>query len=349
MYKNVFYFGNINAIGGIETFFWHLARKYKDWDITILYKTGDPEQIRRLEKYVRVVQYTGQKIVCEKAFFNYNADIIDNVEAEEYNLILHADYKAQNIRPLPLYPKINHYYACSNLVRDTFEEISGVKAETLYNPFIPEKPQKVLKLISAQRLTMEKGRGRIEILARELNKANIPFVWEIFTNSKERFSSPNIILCKPKLNILNEIATADYLVQLSDTEGYSYSIVEALSVGTPVIITDIPVASEIGVVDRKNGFIVPFDMSNLPLDEIYKGLPPFEYKPREDKYGQILAKGKSTYQEELNQMVTVECTDMYWDLEKGCMPQIGERWQVNKIRAQKLLAIKGVKIVDDIS
>lgn len=348
MYKNVFYFGNINAIGGIETFFWHLARKYKDWDITILYKTGDAEQIRRLEKYVRVIKYTGQKIECEKAFFNYNADIIDNVEAKEYNLILHADYKAQNIRPLPLYPKINHYYACSNLVKDTFEEISGVKVETLYNPFIPEKPRKVLRLISAQRLTAEKGGDRIEQLANALTEADIPFVWDIYTNSTKNFSSPNITLRTPKLNILNDVASADYLVQLSDTEGYSYSIVEALSVGTPVIITDIPVAKEIGVVHGKNGFIVPFDMSNLPLKEIYKGLPPFEYKPRVDKYGKILAKGKSTYQDELKDMVTLECINPYWDLEFNRMMIIGERWRVNRRRANKILAVNGAKIVDDI-
>ena len=349
MYKNVFYFGNINAIGGIETFFWHLARKYKDWDITILYKTGDQQQIRRLEQFVRVVQYTGQKIVCEKAFFNYNADIIDNVEAQEYNLILHADYKAQNIQPLPLYPKINHYYACSNLVKETFEELSGVKVETLYNPFIPEKPQKYLRLISAQRLTAEKGRDRIEILANALNRANVPFIWQIFTNSKLPFSCPNIVLCKPKLDIISDVASADYLVQLSDTEGYSYSIVEALSVGTPVIITDIPVAKEIGVVNGKNGFIVPFDMSNLPIEEIRNGLPPFTYKPREDKYGKILAKGESSYQKELKEMVTVECINTYLDLEFNRMMTVGERWQVNKVRAGKLLAINGVKIIDDIS
>lgn len=349
MYKNVFFFSNINAIGGIETFFWHLAREYKDWDITIVYRTGDPQQIRRLEQFVRVVQYTGQKIVCEKVFFNYNTDIIDSVEAKEYNLLLHADYKAQNIRPLPVHPKINHYYACSDLVKETFEEISGVKVETLYNPFIPEKPRKCLRLISAQRLTAEKGKDRIDILANALTKADIPFTWYIYTNSNSQFANPNIVLCKPKLDIINDIASADYLVQLSDTEGYSYSIVESLSVGTPVIITDIPVAKEIGVVNGKNGFIVPFDMSDLPINEIYKGLPPFEYKPRKDKYNKVLAKGKSTYQDELKEMVTVECINTYFDLEKMRMIDLGEVWEVNKVRAQKLLDINGVKIVDDVS
>ena len=34
MYVNVFYFKNINSIGGIETFFWQLGKKYgKDFDI----------------------------------------------------------------------------------------------------------------------------------------------------------------------------------------------------------------------------------------------------------------------------------------------------------------------------
>ena len=72
-YSNIFYFYNINSIGGVETFFYYLAKKYCDFDITVFYSTGDINQIKRLRKYVRVKKYkTGEQIKCKKAFFNYN-------------------------------------------------------------------------------------------------------------------------------------------------------------------------------------------------------------------------------------------------------------------------------------
>lgn len=88
-YANIFYFRHINVIGGIETFFYQIAKKYGIYDITIFYNTGDINQINRLKKFVRVIQYKGQQIECEKAFFNFNLDIIDNVQADEYLQILH--------------------------------------------------------------------------------------------------------------------------------------------------------------------------------------------------------------------------------------------------------------------
>ena len=78
--NNVFYFYNINKIGGIETFFYYLAKKYKNYDITIYYQVGDLAQIKRLSQYVRVKKYTGEKIKCKKIFFNFNLDIIKNAD-----------------------------------------------------------------------------------------------------------------------------------------------------------------------------------------------------------------------------------------------------------------------------
>ena len=49
-YGNVILCHGIGKIGGIETFFYELARKYKDYDITIVYAYGDEKQLRRLKK-----------------------------------------------------------------------------------------------------------------------------------------------------------------------------------------------------------------------------------------------------------------------------------------------------------
>ena len=65
-----------------------------------------------------------------------------------------------------------------------------------------------------------------------------------------------------KLNIIDDIAKADFLVQLSDNEGYCYSIVEALNLHVPVIVTPIPVFKEIGL-DETNSITLNFDLSNI--------------------------------------------------------------------------------------
>lgn len=78
-----------------------------------------------------------------------------------------------------------------------------------------------------------------------LNESEIPYIWTIFTDDTNKIDNPNIIYMKPRLDISNYIANADYLVQLSDTEGYCYSVIESLCLGTPVIITDMPVMKEL--------------------------------------------------------------------------------------------------------
>ena len=93
-YTNVYYFYYLNAIGGTETFLYQLAKKYKNYDLTIFYRYADPNQLRRLRKYARCIQFVGQEIYCEKVFFNYGMDIIDNVHAKKYYCVIHADYEA---------------------------------------------------------------------------------------------------------------------------------------------------------------------------------------------------------------------------------------------------------------
>ena len=108
-------------------------------------------------------------------------------------------------------------------------------------------------------MTPEKGVDRMKLFAKALDDARIPFTWEIFTTgSSARFDSPNVFLRPSRLDVRPHIAAADYLVQLSDTEGYPYSVLEALCLGTPVIVTDFPSARELQLVDRVNSFICKY-------------------------------------------------------------------------------------------
>lgn len=337
MNTNLFYFQTINSIGGIETFFWNLARKYgKDYDITIIYRNGDPDQVKRLSEYVRIRKYReGEILKCKRCFVAFNADILDNVEAEEYIQMLHGDYRSIGLIP-DRHPKIQKYVACSNVVKEAYEDITGDVPTVVYNPVIIDKPKKILRLVSATRLTADKGWNRMETLASILEDSGIPFVWDVYTDQNKAVTSPNIMLHRPKLNIGDYIANADYFVQLSDAEGYCYSIVESLAVGTPVIVTDIKVLPEIGVKDKVNGFVLPFDMSKIPVRAIYKGLKPFAYKPLDDKWDDILLKAPPDYEEYLKEIVTVKCRMVYFDLELHKMMEAGETWETTRKRAEML-------------
>lgn len=344
--KNVFYFRFLNKIGGIETFFYYLAKKYQDWDITIYYLDGDINQINRLKKYVRVKQYNGEQIECDKAFFNFNLDIIENVKAKEYIQIAHGDYKAMGVKP-NTHKKITKYLGVSKQACNTYKEVTGYDTELVYNPIEIDEPKKILNLISATRLTAEKGKNRIKKLASILDKAQIPYIWTIFTDDINAINNPNIVYMKPRLDIINYIANADYLVQLSDNEGYCYSVVESLCVGTPVIVTDVPVFKEIGV-NGKNGFILDFDLKDVPIKKIYNGLPKFEYKPKKDNWSNLLSKGKSIYKEELKMKVKVKCIINYFDLQLNRNVVKDEEYIVNLPRAEELVKGNVCKIVEEI-
>lgn len=181
-----------------------------------------------------------------------------------------------------------------------------------------------------------------------LNAAKIPYLWTIFTNDSRAIKNENIIYMPPRLDIIDYIANADMLVQFSDCEAYCYSVVEALSVGTPALVTDLPVYHEIGLKNDENGFLVDFDLSNLNITDIYNKALKFKYQPKEDNYKNILDNTPSTYKKELNTYVNVEVIKRYFDLEllKWLEEDI-KPIKMNLVRAKELEKKKLVKILEE--
>ncbi len=357
-YTNIFYFDRINKIGGVETFFYEIAKKYCNNDITVFYSFGDLKQIQRLKKLIRVVKYTGQKIKCKKAFFNYSLKPIDNIQAEKYYEIIHANYKDLGIFP-NVHPKIDEYIGVSQSVCDAFTELTKLPCTLCYNPITIDKPKKVLYLISATRLTREKGKDRILKLAKALDEAEIPYIWTIFTNDTKEIKHPRIIFMEPQLNIRDYIAKSDYTVQLSDTEAYCYTMIESLLLNVPVIVTPWACLKELDITEEY-GFILPFDMEDIPVKDIYNKEFNFKYKLIPDTWNKIIEPSKSTYQEELNAKYIVEALKTYQDrnfkdAQLGIIPSPGSRWTVTKDRLDLLLGenenqeayVKLIKIVKD--
>jgi len=339
-YANVFYVPHFNVIGGIETYIYELVKKYKDEDITIVYSddTSDKKQLARIRKYARVLKQPNnakEKIKCKRLFVMYRCNL-DLFEADDVIQIIHADYKAQGLKP-NLDERINKVYGVSKSVAKAYEEISNTKTEVCYNPISIEKPKRVLKLISATRLSKEKGLSRMKILAQELDKAKMPYIWLIFTNKTDAINNPNVIYMNPRLDIRDYIQEADYLVQLSDTEAWCYSVLEALCLNTPVIVTPVPSFKEMGVKNGINGYILPFDMKDIPINDIYTKVPKnFEFEAPKDIYDKLLIKGKKTYNGE--KQVYIRALKSFYDsVEEQHKTKQSDPWEVSISRAEELI------------
>ena len=314
---NVFYFRQLNSIGGVESVFYYLSRLYKN--MVVYYNEADPAQIERLAKNIEVHKHKGEKVKCKRLFGNYGLDdFLPYVEAEEKYFIIHCDYKRNKYASPLIYPGFK-YIAVSKLAGESFKELTGIDYELIYNPVVIDKPNveklKGLNLISATRLSGEKGGTRILQLADKLDKANIKYTWRIFTNKPKKLDksklSPNIQLVEPKLDLTKEIAESSYLVQLSDHEAFGLSVAESLILGTPVIVTDIPAFHEIGC-NENNAIILDLFLTNLNIEEILKGKKPFKYTPPKSNWGKYLDNNREYNP---NEKVDVKVIKRYTDIE----------------------------------
>ncbi|QHJ73590.1 hypothetical protein [Butyrivibrio phage Idris] len=339
-------------VGGIETFIYNLCcALHKEYDITVIYKNGDDKQIERLQGLVMTLQLGNElEASCDLLIMN---SIFDKppvqITAKKTLQLIHSC----KLRDFYIIPEgRDEYIAVSQTAKDSYDDEIAAAAGVLHNIGNSKKPRKLLKLLSATRLTEEKGADRIKALAKALNDAHIPFIWLLFTANEFNGAPKGIVVMQPDLEIKPYIEAADYLVQLSDNESYCYSIVEAFSLGTPVITTPISVASEIGVEDGVNGYVVPFDMQGIDVKKIYEHIPTgFAYKS-EDKeilkrWRQIIGKPtrKPTYKP--TEKMHVEATQDYYDNTLGKLVAKGESHYMSIPRANKLLSLGLVKQLEN--
>ena len=351
--NNIFYFKYINNIGGTEVFLWEIAKKYNDLDITIYFDDADEFQLKRLRQFVKCKKrIVGEKVKCKKAFFNFNIDMIDDVEAEEYIFVSHAIYQELGYQPPIQHPKLTHFIGVSQYSADKLEEfaeilgLKNVKAEVCYNPLQLEPKEKVIRLVTASRLEDKtKGADRIfkliDALDRYCAKTGRHYIFEIFSDSKTEIDSPNVVKMKPRVDVRPYIADADYLVQLSNNmETYCYSLNEALGYGVPIITTPLTVLNELPITDNEK-IIVDWDCSNV--DEVAKQIftkkvKPFKYTPPADSWGDFLCKGKSTYKQYLKKPVKVQAIVDYYDLELDRKITTQDKpFTVSRLRADYLI------------
>jgi glycosyltransferase involved in cell wall biosynthesis len=362
--KIIIYQSNIIEIGGIETFTYNLSKTLSDYyEVLLLYKKCHPNQLYRLMQEVECEEYNPKKeYECDICILASSWDgYPDTVNAKEYIQMIHANYKEANktfnykYKP---FSKTTKHLAVSKIARDVFKDMYGYECELMYNLLGEVKETKpILKLVSATRLSAEKGYDRMLKLIEELKKRKIKFRWIIFTGLENYKIKPieceEVTFMKPRYDLEDYIKEADYIVQLSDTEGFSYTINESLQLGTPTLTTAFDSIYE-SVEDGKSGYILPFKLFETGtkeewdkyLDKIVNKIPKdfkYESKCKTDDWLKLLGNADSKYKaikkERKDKMKKIRALQNYTDslLKKDIVK--GDEYIVDNERAEEIVKV----------
>ena len=257
-YKIVLFINFLNVIGGIESFVYHFGAMFED--VTLLVGKVNDRQRKRLEEHVNVVDYDPRATYyCETLIILRILDSMPtNIFADRTVRTCHGckTNPAWNI------PQDSDYIVnVSEVSKESFGE-QAKEGIVIHNP-IEKSEKKALILVSATRIpAVDKGKNeiRMRMLAEMLNDAEIPFIWFNFSDGVIPNAPEGMVNMGIREDIQPYIKRADYLVQLSDSEAWSYSMLEALINKTPVICCPFGSAEEMGIKDGVNGYVVPFDM-----------------------------------------------------------------------------------------
>ena len=74
---NIIYISNISKLGGVESYAFYMAKKYRDYDIMVLCKSGDYNQLERIREFCPAVIHQGERLICKSLIINYDTSILD--------------------------------------------------------------------------------------------------------------------------------------------------------------------------------------------------------------------------------------------------------------------------------
>ena len=311
-------------IGGIETFIRsYVELMHKEYDITILYDSIGTNQLIKLSKMVRCVKNNINKpVYCDTLIINRIIDSIPpnihyNKSVQMVHCLKHPSYHIPQDRDVIV--------NVSQASKDSFGE-EAENAIVIHNPILEsEESGNCLLLVSAIRVDAADKQGndkRCIQFAQKLTELKIPFIWVYFGDKAMLRAPSELSYGGLKENMKPYLDKADYLVQLSGAEAYSYSLLESLVSNTPVIVTPLEQNKDMGIEDGKNGYVFPFDASEWTDDMMKRivQIPQFKYEYEKENenikkaWKKILGKPKkkSDYKpiEELSVMVKREYFDI---------------------------------------
>lgn len=347
----VVYRSTIDVIGGIETFIYSFCKQMsKYYDITVVYDTISHEQLSRLVDICPVIKNNpATPIYCDTLIINSIGEKIPtNISFKQSVQMAHC-IKQEPTWHIP--QGRNHVVNVSQASKDSFGE-EAKDGVVIHNLTDGAKVPKSLLLVSALRVGAKDKQGNDERcikFAKLLDDAGIKYLWLYFGNRPMQKEPENMVYCGLRLDIKPFIAKADYLVQLSGSEAFSYSLLEALEVKTPVIVTPLEQNKDMQIVDGENAYIVPFEVDGFDVKKIMK-IPKFEYKHNNveiiKQWRSLLGNTKPKHDYKPKKDVLVEVIVEYKDLQRNELMKIGKKCSMKYPRALELQAKGFVKILN---
>lgn len=284
-------FGKTGLSTWVKNFVYQMRDRY---EITLLSGTFGEDILEEMEMLAHCKVYDkNEQYECDIYLHNFQDNAIKpNINARQTFILLHCDYaKMSHSNVFDGHMK---YIAVSEEAADHMRRAYKIDCVAIEPFLVSHSPQKVLKLVSATRLTKEKGYLRMVKLCELLKANNIRFQWLVFSEYDKKIADMPEFICmgqQPNDVVMDYMADADYTVQLSDHEGWGYSVHESLSVGTPVLVTGISVFDSV-IEDGYNGYKLPLDMNDINIERIVNDIPAkFAYQSKIesliDKWGKV--------------------------------------------------------------
>ena len=260
-----------NDIGGVETFLLNFVKRFGDeYDMVLVCRDISLENAIMLSKYVDVIQELTSPIECDTCIITsvlVDDEYFQQIKYKELYQMIHSDWTAMRKFwdwQFREHDKNTKYIAVSETARKSF--IREYNRDSVVIPNILNNDRVQLKLVSFTRLTEEKGFERMKKLCDYFKKYNISYVWDVYgTNPLGYVSYGNMVLHEPIREGQRIMGGYDYVVQLSDTESFCYTMYEAWQNHVATLCTPFPNAKN-DTKEGVNGYLLPFDMKLTEKD-----------------------------------------------------------------------------------
>ena len=340
----LFYTSYLHIIGGIETFTLSIIELLKkDYEIGVFCPRLPDEIAAKITTKAKLFK-SREAITCDTLIMIRMMDEIPlNVKYSKSIRMCHACYLGPSWKIKEDCDMIIHVSKAS---KKSFKSSGKV----IYNPVI-RTSRKALLLVSATRIpALDKGKNaeRMLNLARKLNESKIPFLWLNFSDQPLQNAPKGFVNVGTYQDIQPYIKRADYLVQLSDHEGFGYSVAEALANHTAVICTPFETTKELGIIDSENGYIIPFDL-DFDVRNLLK-VPAFDYEYDNEniiRNWKKILNAKPSKQVEQPDRVAVKVRVQYNDIVLDRSMTVGEVVGMPRARAEYLESRKLVTIIEN--
>ena len=345
----VIYTSQTSLISGIATFTYSFCKRMSEfYDITVVYDNIPSEQLTKLIPIVKCIKNdVKQQIVCDTIIVNSIRDRIPiNIKYRQSVQMVHC-LKQQDF----VIPQGRDYIVnVSQASKDSFDD-EAKDSVVIHNMTVSEKTKKALLLVSSFRVDAKDKQGndeRCRKFARLMDDVGIKYIWLYFADKPIKTAPENMIYCGFRKDIKPYVKKADYLVLLSGAEAFSYSLLEALELHTPVIVTPLAQNADMRILDGVNSYVVPFEVDGFDVKKILKR-PSFSYNHDNraivNEWRKLLGDSKPKGDYKPMESVNVVVTREYRDMQLNETLQRGDTRTMPYERALELVSKGFVRIV----